>query len=250
MKQQSLVSQAFGASATSYLTSNVHASGEDLRHLAEKIGSLPSGCVLDLGCGAGHASFAVSPVADEVTAYDMTPEMLLTVADEAARRGLGNITTRQGTAEQLPFQSATFDWAISRFSAHHWQGIGQALREVRRVLKPGGQVIFIDITGNESPILDTHLQAVELLRDGSHVRNYSGREWSQLFTETGFQSEITSRWRIPIDFQSWIKRINTPEHRAQAIRILWSEAPEEVRTYFAVGDDYSFELDALMIHAQ
>lgn len=245
-----MVSQAFGASATSYLTSSVHASGADLAQLTEKIGQLPPGTVLDLGCGAGHASFAAASVAKEVTAYDMTPEMLQVVAEEASRRGLDNIATRQGVAEELPFADASFDWVISRVSAHHWQNVGQALREVRRVLKVDSQVLFIDVAGNESPILDTHLQAVELLRDGSHVRNYSGREWTQLFADAGFQAEIIRRWRIPIEFQSWIRRMNTPEHRAQAIRILWSEAPEEVRTYFAVREDYSFELDALMIQAQ
>jgi hypothetical protein len=121
---------------------------------------------------------------------------------------------------------------------------------VRRVLKRDVKVLFIDVAGNESPILDTHLQAIELLRDGSHVRDYSGMEWTQLFSEAGFRAEIICRWRIPIEFQSWIRRMNTPEHRAQAIRIVWSDAPEEVRTYFAVREDYSFELDALMIQAR
>lgn len=249
MKQESLVSQTFGAAATSYLTSSVHAGGKDLEHLAEIIRRKPAGVVLDIGCGAGHASYAVSPVAQEVIAYDLTPEMLSMVAQTAAERKLENVRTVPGSADALPFQAAHFDWVISRYSAHHWLQLPKCLQEVCRVLKPGGEVVFIDVAGNETPLFDTHLQAVELLRDASHVRNYSGSEWGRLFAEAGFAAEVVSRWRIPIEFVSWIKRIGTPEHRVQAIRTLWSEAPQEVRSYFAVQGDLSFELDALMIQA-
>lgn len=249
MKQQALVSQIFGSAATSYLTSTVHASGKDLQRLSEILGEAEAGSVLDIGCGAGHASYAVSAVSLEVIAYDLTPEMLEAVATTAAERGLANIKTMQGPAEALPFENCRFDWVISRFSAHHWQNISKALQEVRRVLKETGKVIFIDVAGNENPLLDTHLQAIELLRDASHVRNYSGSEWARFFSEAGFTAEILDRQRISIEFTSWIRRIRTPEHRVQAICALWREAPQEVRTYFAVQGDFSFELDALLIQA-
>src|SRR6266702_6980467 len=250
MKQQSLVSQAFGSAATSYLTSSVHASGNDLQKLAEILREKPAGRVLDLGCGAGHASYAASPVAQEVVAYDLTAEMLSTVAETATKRDLQNIRTLQGSAEALPFEKGEFDWVISRFSAHHWQGISKALREIHRVLKETGRVLFIDVAGNENALLDTHLQAIELLRDASHVRNYSGNEWTALFAEAGFDAEVVDRWRIPIEFSSWVGRIGTPANRVQAIHTLWSGSPEEVRTYVAVKEDHSFELDVLMIRAR
>lgn len=249
MKQESLVSQTFGSAATSYLTSSVHASGKDLEHLAEIIQRKPAGVVLDIGCGAGHASYAVAPVAQEVVAYDLTPEMLSTVTKTAAEKRLQNVKAVQGAADSLPFKEAHFDWVISRYSAHHWQKIPKCMEEVRRVLKPDGGVIFIDVAGNETPLFDTHLQAVELLRDGSHVRNYSGSEWLRFFAEAGFAAEIVERWRISIEFASWIKRIGTPEHRVQAIRTLWREAPQEVRAYFTVQADFSFELDGVMMQA-
>jgi hypothetical protein len=76
-----------------------------------------------------------------------------------------------------------------------------------------------------------------------------GASRSRLFEEMRFVADILDRWRIPIDFSGWIDRIRTPEHRVQAIRTLWNEAPQEVRTYFAVKPDFSFELDALMVLA-
>ncbi|MDN8820283.1 class I SAM-dependent methyltransferase, partial [Staphylococcus aureus] len=93
------------------------------------------------------------------------------VANAAADRALTNIMTERGAAESLPFADASFDYVFSRYSAHHWSDLGLALREVRRVLKPGGVAAFIDVMSPGSPLLDTYLQAVEVLRDTSHVRN-------------------------------------------------------------------------------
>jgi SAM-dependent methyltransferase len=72
-------------------------------------------------------------------------------------------------AEVLPFADSHFDCVISRYSAHHWHDVPAALREVRRVLKPDGLALLIDTAGGETPLLDTHLQAIEILRDPSHI---------------------------------------------------------------------------------
>lgn len=249
MKHHDQVADAFGATAAAYLTSPTHASGADLETLAAQIGSTPNADVLDLGCGAGHASFAAARHARSVIAYDLAAPMLATVAASANERGLSNIRTEQGPAERLPFDDASFDWVVSRFSAHHWHDVPQALAEVRRVLKLGGRVLFIDVAGAAHPLLDTHLQAVELLRDGSHVRNYRADEWSALFAAAGFEASVCERWRLSIEFSSWVARMRTSAERIAAIRSLWHGAPDEVRAYYGVQEDGSFMLDALMIHA-
>lgn len=46
---------------------------------------------------------------------------------------------------------------ISRYSAHHWQSITQAIDEIYRVLRADGKVILFDIIGNSNPILDTFI---------------------------------------------------------------------------------------------
>ncbi|WP_206953506.1 class I SAM-dependent methyltransferase [Trinickia acidisoli] len=250
MKHHDQVADAFGSTAAAYLTSQVHASGADLGTLAAAIASTPAADVLDMGCGAGHASFAAAPHARSVVAYDIAEPMLATVAAAARERGLANIRTEQGAAERLPFAGASFDWVISRMSAHHWHDVPHALAEVRRVLKPGGRVLFIDVAGIDHPLLDTHLQAVEVLRDGSHVRNYRADEWLGFFTAAGFAADVRERWRLPIEFASWVARMRTPDERVQAIRSLWERAPDEVRAYFDVKPDGSFMLDALMIEAR
>ncbi|WP_446745278.1 class I SAM-dependent methyltransferase [Silvibacterium acidisoli] len=250
MKHAGSVEQSFGPRAEAYLNSSVHSQGEDLRKLAELIGATKGAKVLDLGCGGGHASFAAATAAASVTAYDLTPAMLEVVAAEAKKRGLDNLHTVQGSAEQLPFENASFDWVISRYSAHHWKHVRAAMREVRRVLKPGGQVCFIDVAGGPEPLLDTHIQAVELLRDPSHVRDYTEQEWLAFFEGVKLSPTLVTSWRLPIEFSSWISRMNTSASGVDAIRTLWGTTPAEVKEYFSLGEDLSFELDVMMIQAQ
>jgi ubiquinone/menaquinone biosynthesis C-methylase UbiE len=250
MKHHDQVADAFGTTAAAYLTSAVHATGADLQTLAREVAATPGASVLDLGCGAGHVSFAVAPHAQSVVAYDIAEPMLATVAGAAAERGLSNIHTQQGPAEKLPFDDASFDWVLSRMSAHHWHGVPAALKEVKRVLKPGGRVLFVDIAGADHPLLDTHIQAIELLRDASHIRDYRADEWIALFEGAGFRAEVRSRWRLPLEFDAWVARMRTPPERVIAIKSMWKNAPDEVRQYFAVQEDGSFELDALMIEAK
>jgi SAM-dependent methyltransferase len=249
MEHDILVAQQFGPTAQAYLKSVTHASGEDLRLLAEEISATSGGSVLDLGCGAGHASFAVAPYATSVTAYDLTDEMLAVVRHEARTRGIDNISTVQGMAEKLPFPAEQFDWVISRFSAHHWHDVPAALGEIARVLKPQGQVALIDTAGSETPLLDTHLQTVEILRDPSHIRDYSAQEWLGFFREAGFKPAIRRSWPLVIEFSGWIERMRTPPERVTAIRSIWKSAPDEVRRSFNVQPDGSFTIEKIWIAA-
>ena len=135
------VEKQFGSQASAYLSSAVHASGRVLVRLGERLAAFPQAHVLDLGCGAGHASFTAAQQVAHVTAYDLSSQMLDVVAGAAKAKGLNYIDTRQGYAESLPFDDASFEVVISRYSAHHWHDVGQALREVKRVLKPGGVLL-------------------------------------------------------------------------------------------------------------
>jgi ubiquinone/menaquinone biosynthesis C-methylase UbiE len=251
MKHHDQVADAFGSTAAAYLTSAVHASGADLQNLSATFAATcGNATVLDMGCGAGHASFAIAPHVREVVAYDIAPQMLATVEAAAKERGLTTIRTQQGAAEALPFADASFDWAVSRMSAHHWRDVPAALSEVRRVLKPGGRLKFIDIAGIDDPLYDTHIQAIEILRDASHIRDYRADEWIAMLDAAGFDAHIAQRWRIPLEFESWVTRMRTPPERVTAIRSMWKSAPDEVRQYFGVKEDGSFELDAMMIEAK
>ena len=235
-----LVKKQFGAQANEYLTSAVHAGGTDLARLRDLLAVHGTGTVLDLGCGAGHCTYAAAAVAERVIALDLTEEMLAVVASEAAGRGHTNVETVQGDVMALPFADASADLVVSRFSAHHWPQLGVPLSEVHRVLGPGKRAIFIDVVAPPAPVADTWLQALELLRDPSHVRDYSVAEWHRLATEAGFGVEHTETLPLRLEFTSWVARMAVPEHFVSALRALHAVAPTEVQEALA------FEADGTM----
>ncbi|HEY9104435.1 class I SAM-dependent methyltransferase [Chitinimonas sp.] len=250
MDQQHLAAQQFGHSAAQYLHSQVHAQGEDLARLSRLSAEQRPGRVLDLGCGAGHASFALAQGdAREIHSYDLAPEMLAVVAAEAQRRGLSQIQTRQGPAEALPYADASFDLIVTRYSAHHWADVEQALRECARVLRPDGRLVVIDVTAPAQPLLDTALQTLELLRDASHVRNYRQAEWQAMLVRAGFVTAEQDCWKISLQFDSWVARIATPAPRIAALREVMAALSREASDYYAIEPDGSFRIDTSWITA-
>ena len=243
------IEKQFSSQASEYLTSTVHASGRDLQRLAVRLADYPDASVLDMGCGAGHASFVAAQNVSTVVAYDLSAHMLDVVAQAAEARQLKNITTRQGYVESLPFADNAFDIVISRYSAHHWHDVGAALREVNRILKPGGRLIVMDVMSPGHPVRDIWLQTVEALRDTSHVRNYASGEWLTLISEANLIVDNLITDKLPLEFSSWVARMRTPEALVDAIRIYQQSASTEVKTYFALQNDGSFTSDIIMLEA-
>ncbi len=243
------VAAQFGPQAQAYLHSDVHTQGAEFAELRAGLQGHCNGRLLDLGCGAGHVSFQLAPLMAEVVAYDLSADMLEVVAATAAERGLTQVRTVQGAAERLPFETGSIDAVVSRYSAHHWSDLGQALREVRRVLRPGGIAAFVDVVAPGLPLLDTHLQAIELLRDTSHVRDYSVAQWLQTLGDAGLQVQRHHCQRLQLDYLSWVDRMRTPEVLRAAIRALQGAAVDEVREYFQIAADGSFSTDVLVVWA-
>jgi SAM-dependent methyltransferase len=242
-----VVEAQFGPRAKAYVESAVHSQGDDL----EAIGALAQNAelALDLGAGGGHVAYALARHARRVIASDLSSEMLAAVARTAIEKGLSNIETRQAPAEHLPFDDGTFDLVASRFSAHHWRDFEAGLREARRTLKRGGRAAFVDVHAPGQALFDTHLQAIELLRDHSHVRNYSCSQWLDALARARFGLDSCRTWRLRMDFPVWTARMQTPEENVKAIRALQIAASAETRAHFAIEPDGSFLLDVLMIEA-
>jgi ubiquinone/menaquinone biosynthesis C-methylase UbiE len=235
--------------AQDYVTSVNHSTGEDLAQIEATLRGAGIGRVLDLGCGGGHVSYRAAPHVAQVVAYDLTATMLDAVAATAAERGLPNITTAQGPAEQIPFETASFDAVLCRFTAHHWQNFEAGLREARRVLKPGGLAIFIDTICPADKTLDSYLQAIEVLRDASHVRNYNLAEWTAALARANFTIASVTPRTLRLEFPVWTARTRTPALHADAIRALQTTGPASVRDHYAIGDDGSFTIDSVTFTA-
>lgn len=94
--------------------------------------------VLDVGCGTGvlarHVAQRVGPTGS-VTGLDVNDGML-----EVARRHAPDVDWRKGAAEALPFEGSVFDAAVSQFAAMFFDDRAQAVREMARVVRSGGQI--------------------------------------------------------------------------------------------------------------
>lgn len=233
----------YAARAQDYVASTVHSQGNDLDRVERLVVGREMRRVLDIGCGGGHVTYRLAPHVGEVVACDVTGPMLDAVAQETTRQGLSNVTTVQAPAEKLPFEHGSFDAVFCRFTTHHWSDAVAGLREARRVLAPSGMALFIDVTAPPTGLLDSWLQSMELLRDISHVRDYTVTEWTILLGQAGFVLQSVGTHRLRMDFKSWVARTKTPSERVAAIRSLQQAAPDEVMRYFGIEADGSFTID-------
>lgn len=242
--EQTVHSQ-FDSRANAYLTSAVHAAGPDLERAKSLVAEVtaPAARGLDIGCGAGHLSFALAPFHRHLLALDPSSGMLATVAQAAAARDLRQIETCLGSAESLPFADESFQLVATRYSAHHWRRLEVAVGELARVLAPGGHALVIDTLGQEDPLADTFLQSIELLRDISHVRNRSQSQWRGLLHGAGLLELDRAQWPTRLQFSSWVQRMGTPAERVTAIRALQGGAPREVRQALRIEEDGSFVIE-------
>lgn len=102
--------------------------------------------VLDLASGTGEPAISLAARVGEngrVTATDLSAGLLEIAAKRAQTRGLKNFTTEVADAHRLPFPDDHFDLATSRFGVMFFQDPAGALRDLRRVLRPGARACFL-----------------------------------------------------------------------------------------------------------
>ncbi len=184
-----LAQSIFAQRATFYTTSAVHKDKVVLDRLVELARVNLTDRVLDVATGTGHTAFAFAPHVHEVIATDITPEMLFEGGRRKAEGGITNVEFRLADVHVLPFEDEAFDVVTCRRAAHHFAEIAKALREMKRVLKPGGRLVIDDRSVPEDDFVDATLNRLDVLHDHSHVRQYRPSEWQRMMQETGCEVE-------------------------------------------------------------
>jgi ubiquinone/menaquinone biosynthesis C-methylase UbiE len=146
------------------------------KRLLEQAGLRAGDRVLDVGCGTGSLAVLAKRTYPNVyvTGLDPDPRALGRAARKAERAGLG-IQLDRGFADALPYPDAWFDRVFSSFMFHHLSAEVKTgmLREVRRVLKPGGRLELLDFAGPDAGshgFLSRLLHSHELMRDNALER--------------------------------------------------------------------------------
>jgi ArsR family transcriptional regulator len=103
--------------------------------------------IADLGCGTGPVAAALAPFVDRVVAVDAAPEML----DAARERltDLPNVELRHGELEAVPARDSEMDAATLMLVLHHIPEPVRVLKEVARILRPGGKLLIVDMLPHE-----------------------------------------------------------------------------------------------------
>ena len=251
MDVKQTVARQFGAVAANYATSFTHSQGPDLDRLVERAKALGARTVLDAACGGGHTAFALAAAGLEVRAADITPEMVAQGRVLAAEQGF-EIEFDVADVEALPYADGAFDLVTTRFAAHHFPHPAQAIAELMRVTRPGGALLLSDIVSFEDPTADTFLQAIEVLRDPSHVRDHRADEWTSMIASVGGRAELVATWPLHQPFEAWVERMRTPEPEVLVLRRLFDSAPAEARQALRIGGGtgQGFTLTVALIEAR
>ena len=183
--QQARVQAQFGPSAAAYVASPGHAAGPDLEQLIAWGKKRGAARVLDIATGGGHTALAFARFTPSVVALDVTVPMVQAARAFVAAAGAPGVRFLGADVEALPFRDRTFGTVTCRTAAHHFPSLLPALREVARVLRPGGSLLAEDIMGHDEEEAAGFMLEVERRRDPSHVRSFRQIEWTAFLRAAG-----------------------------------------------------------------
>jgi ArsR family transcriptional regulator len=143
---------------------------------------LPAWRVADLGCGDGYLTIEASRWASRVVAIDRSRPVLERARALARRRGVRNITWRQGELERVPLRDGSVDLAILSQALHHAADPAAAAAEAARIVAPGGRVLVLDLREHDQEWVTSRL--------GDRWRGFSDATLARLLKQAGL-SDVT-----------------------------------------------------------
>jgi SAM-dependent methyltransferase len=225
MDHNARILDQFTRQAVPFATAPATRSQEALDLIVRMAEAGPGDTSLDIACGPGLLACAFARVVRHATGIDITPAMLEQARKTQEEQGLENVTWEQGDVLALPFPEAHFSIVSSRFAFHHLLDPLAALREMKRVCKPGGRIVVADMA--PTPEKADALNAEELLRDPSHVRALPEAELVGLFSQVGLGHPRIAHDRLEGDLENLLSRSFPNPGDAERIRKMFEGSVQD-----------------------
>jgi len=243
----------FDRLAHCFATSEVHRSSPTIRLLHEVLGSARQDAVCDIACGAGPVVLSFRGRASRLVGVDPSPSMLEELQEAGRAHGVA-VEAVPGFAEDVPLDDALFDVVTSRLAPHHFSDIGQAVREMARLARPGGHVAVIDLAGHDDDDVDAFNHHLHVLHDPTHVRSYRGREWESFFTDAGLEIVAVhqNQRESPdgVSVERWCQIADSGPDAEEQIRSALRSAPPRILEALAIeqrGDEYYIPVKTVLV---
>jgi ubiquinone/menaquinone biosynthesis C-methylase UbiE len=163
----------------------------------------PASFALDVACGPGTLSLPFTLRFARVVGLDFTAEMLRKARQAAERAGRDNLELVCGNAYALPFVEGKFDLAVCGYALHHLLDPERVVRNMARVVRPGGRVAIVDMVvppGADGGVVNS----IERARDPSHATTLDSGTLRGLLNNSGLRilnTETQERQRV---FDDWM----------------------------------------------
>ncbi len=197
--------------------------------------------VLDLASGTGEPAISLAMRVGEqghVTALDRSADLLEIARGRAEARGLRNFSIRQADAQSLPFPDEAFDMATSRFGVMFFKDGVAAMRELRRVLKPGARACFVVWGSFKQPYFQSMIGVVlrhaggPLLPPGGDdpFRFAEAGSLSAVLRAAGFQAVEEQLVTLPWDWPGSVEEVwEYSQQVAAPFRAALDRVPADMR---------------------
>ncbi len=204
MPHADLIRDQFTRQAAAYANAQPIRNEEILERIVRAADPQPEDEVLDIACGPGILTCALAQKVKHATGIDLTPAMLEQARKLQQEQRLTNLKWIEGDVTLLPFAGASFSLVTCRYAFHHFRDPRGALEEMKRVCRKGGRILVVDTAPSREKA--DAFNAMEKLRDNSHVRALPVEEMLDLFAQAGLADPTADTLRMAGDLDSLLAR--------------------------------------------
>ncbi|MBV9455142.1 MAG: class I SAM-dependent methyltransferase [Rubrobacter sp.] len=189
-----------------------------LKLLLELTNATAADTVLDVACGPGIVVCVFATVVQHAAGIDLAPAMVQRAKTLQKEKGLANVTWEVGDVGSLPYADESFSIVTSRYAFHHLPEPRRVLSEMKRVCRPRGKVVLIDVLASVNAEKAALFNRMERLRDPSHVCALTLAEQRNLFQEVGLGNPQAAFYKLDMELESMLQRSFPNEGNADKVR--------------------------------